>query len=80
MCLFDEEADSVRATAAALRHAQRLGLAICVGGYWVPTNRAQSMYSDLEARFMKEIEATDALYSDDNGLKRKHLASPGGRC
>ena len=37
--VYDEEALTARSTAAALRAAQRLGLAVCAGGYWAPTFR-----------------------------------------
>lgn len=34
VCLYDEEAVSVKATAAALREAAKRGLCYCMSGYW----------------------------------------------
>jgi hypothetical protein len=52
--LHDSHARSVRATAAALREAQRAGLASHSDGRWRPTALARTISSSLEARHRKE--------------------------
>ena len=52
--VYDEEALTARSTAAALRAAQRLGLAVCAGGYWTPTFRAYDLRGALEERYLEE--------------------------
>ena len=52
--VYDEEALTARSTAAALRAAQRLGLAVCAGGYWTPTFRGYDLRGALEERYLEE--------------------------
>lgn len=55
--VYDAEAANVRGTAAALRHAQRLGYCACTrGGYWVPGNAAYELGRALEDRYLAETE------------------------
>lgn len=53
--LYDSEAMSARATAAALRHAQRFGLALYVGrGLWTATNAALNLGREFEDRYCRD--------------------------
>jgi hypothetical protein len=54
--IFDEEASSAVATGAALRHAQRRGLAVYTGKYWLPTNLALELRTALEDRYLAEVD------------------------
>lgn len=63
VCLWDGEALSVRGTAAALVHAQRLGLAVYVPdmqnralGYWTPTQLALEHRRAFEDRYLAETD------------------------
>ena len=59
VCVWDApwEALTPRHTAAALRHAQRLGLVAYVpGGYWIPTNRALEQRRVFGERFLRDEE------------------------
>jgi hypothetical protein len=56
VCVYDSEAVSVRATAAALTHARRLGLVIFTGRYWLATPDAQNLRAVLEDRFLAETD------------------------
>lgn len=58
VCEYDEEAVSVRATAAALREASHKNLAMNLRGLWVPTALASSYREALERRFLDDT-ATD---------------------
>ena len=59
ICLYDEEAQSVRGTGNALAHARRLGLAVFTGQYWVPSFTALDMRGAFEDRFLTETEDND---------------------
>ena len=62
VCVYDasHEAFSPRHTGAALREAQRFGLAAYVPpGYWIPTNMALSMKRDLERRFLRDMDEAE---------------------
>jgi acetylornithine deacetylase/succinyl-diaminopimelate desuccinylase-like protein len=58
--VYDEEASSVRATAAALVSAQRVGLAVFVPGdgfapaCWTPTQACYGLRGLLEERYLRE--------------------------
>lgn len=54
--LYDDEALSARSTAAALSHAERLGLAINIRGYWTATVLALDHCRAFEERYMRETE------------------------
>jgi hypothetical protein len=54
VCVYDSEALSVRSTAAALTAAQRLGLCVHTGRYWIATGAAMSLRYALEDRFLAE--------------------------
>jgi hypothetical protein len=57
VCLYDGEAVSVKATAAALRAAQREGLAIFVPpDLWTPTFRAMDQRAAFEDRYLADTE------------------------
>lgn len=62
ICNWDAhwEALSPAHTAAALRRAQELGLAVHVPGhrrsYWIPTGLAHSLRDTLERRFLSDEE------------------------
>lgn len=67
VCLYDEEAGGVDATAAAaaLRHAQVMGLAVYVPpkrgdgeGIWAPTQAALGLRSLLEERYLADTAET----------------------
>lgn len=59
VCVYDAhwEALSVRHTGAALREAQRVGLAARAGRYWFPTGLAHEFAVALEARFLRDEPA-----------------------
>lgn len=53
--LYDGEALSARSTAAALREAQKLGLAMYLGrGLWTASNLALDHRRDFEERYVKD--------------------------
>lgn len=56
VCVYDSwEALSPRHTAAALREAQKLGLAMFVPpSYWTPTNAALALRGAFEERFLRD--------------------------
>lgn len=57
--LYDGEAMSVRATAAALREAQKRGLAVYVGrGLWTAAGIALDHRRAFEDRYIRETEAS----------------------
>ena len=65
VCIYDApwEALSARHTGAALREAQRRGLAVHIpGGYWIPTGLAYEARSALEDRYLAdETRVRDGL-------------------
>lgn len=57
VCVYDSyEAYSPRHTAAALREAQKLGLAQNWGGYWSSTYLSTEYKAAFEERFLREID------------------------
>lgn len=55
--VYDEESLSAQQTSAALRDAQKRGLAVSLGGgLWTPTNVALDLHTELEDRFLKDTE------------------------
>jgi hypothetical protein len=56
VCIYDEEALSVRSTGSALREARVRGLAVFTGLYWIPTNFALDLRREFEERFLADTE------------------------
>ena len=56
VCAYDAEAKNVRATAAALTQAKRLGLASFSGRYWFARPPARELRTALEERYLAEVE------------------------
>lgn len=55
--LYDGEAVSARATAAALREAKKFGLAVYIGhGLWTATHLALDHASQFEDRYLRDTE------------------------
>lgn len=54
--LYDEEALDARATGRALQRARDRGLAVNAGRYWVPTNLALELRTDLEDRYLTDTQ------------------------
>lgn len=53
--IYDWEAMSPQGTGAALREAQKRGLAVAVpGGYWVATNQTNELRYALEDRALRD--------------------------
>jgi hypothetical protein len=62
VCIYDEEAMSVKGTAAALREAQKRQLAMYVPGgegYWTATNYALDNWTALQDRFLRDTGQDD---------------------
>jgi hypothetical protein len=54
--MYDPEARSSRATAAALREASRRGFCSCSGGVWFAMPTAYDLRPALEDRFLADTE------------------------
>lgn len=52
--LYDGEALDARATGAALREAEKVGLAINIRGHWTATNLALDHCHEFEGRYIRE--------------------------
>lgn len=63
--LYDGEALTARHTAAALRQAERLGLAVNISGYWTATNLALDHCRDFEDRYMRDTADPADVSSGD---------------
>lgn len=57
--LYDGEALSARSTAAALREAQKLGLAVNIRGFWTAGRDALDNARALEERYLRETDDAD---------------------
>lgn len=59
VCIYDSEALSPRATAAALTHGQRLGYCATISGIWTAGTRLHDIHGDLEDRYLRETMNED---------------------
>lgn len=57
--IYDEESSSAQETAAALRQAQKLGLAAFTGRYWVAAEAARSRVREFEERYLADTGNED---------------------
>lgn len=54
--IYDSEARSSKATAAALREASQRGYCVCANGVWFTTPAAYELRPALEARFLADTD------------------------